>query len=51
MWPEEALAVGGAGRCITGGGRGRALVAKVGGEPTATADADAGAEAAVEVGR
>jgi hypothetical protein len=45
VWPEASPAVGGAGRHITGRGGGRALGAgaEVGGEPTATVDAGAGA--------
>jgi hypothetical protein len=50
VWPEAAPVVDGTGRRITGGGGGRALGAdaKVGGEPTAAANADAGAEVEVD---
>jgi hypothetical protein len=56
VWLEAAPTVGGAGRRITDGGGGTALgVARwcwrEGGQPTAAADATAGAGAAVEVGR
>jgi hypothetical protein len=51
VWPEAAPAVGGAGRCFTGGGGGRAFGAgaEVGGEPTAAIDTGVGA--GVEVDR
>jgi hypothetical protein len=53
VWAEAAPAVGGAGRCNTGGGGGRVLGAgaKVGGESTAAADAGVDAAAADKVGR
>jgi hypothetical protein len=50
VWPEVAPAVGGTGRCITGGGGGRDLGAdtEVGREPTAVADAAVGAGVKVD---